>query len=233
MLTVFAALIVFIDYFEYETDKYNNYICIDPHLKSNKPSMDIRAYRRIDQEGGRSIKLNYKKIVGIDACEFVEVGTELGEMFVDTGPDLVLVNKKASFSIWDNWTIREVWIICRQTGKKTITQEREIINNLVDCVKADKISETMEGLGEELSYDVVIYFEETDAIVWESTIRVFYSKWGSNIVIDKYCFATNSNIGSIVVDKYRVDSLFDQTCEYIHVDQGSSFYNFLLNSIEH
>ena len=221
VLGVLALLIgaIFIDNFQYETDKYDRYEC-DPHLIWEQDSRYLRAYKKTEENEG-IYKLEYQKLKGVSTKKMVGVKCKnIGSIFESYGRSIVLVNKESGFSIWDDWTIDRISIYndIRHIESSSDDELKSAIAKIInDYYCGINIGNSFENIKDtKTTYELEISFNEEKTVVWKTEVVVKDSDRGRGVYIR--------------LDKY--ESYTNVQSEYITVPQGTVVYQYVLELIE-
>ena len=212
-----------------ETTAYIDYAPLPLNITYVEPELDLKQYAYI--EDGLH-KFEYHKLKGLSLGDFVGVNSVRVALFRDDSHKIILANPTNDFSIWDDWSIKEIQIQFEQAGETYVTNGIEVKNDFIRYVK--EIDDTFfeeetsgtdtktekPDLGDSIGggfCDLSVSFQESEYVEWKALIS--YDEYPNDVYI------IEANI--LLFDPYP-----DVYTEYVEIPMGTPLYDFIVESIK-
>jgi len=225
---------------DFDPQKYISYKCYDYHLQALKTTQfatgdipyataDIPYYNDfLDIEETEKVILS--KIPGVSDDQFVHAS----EISIFNGATAVLQNPNNYIDIWKDWSIKKIEITCVRhitPGKyddvETViiasTSDKVCFSELVDFIsKEHEYDKNPEGYMLDFSnYHIRVFFNESEHIIWDSKIDIWYSYENQNKIIK-----------TIHIDGgKKPDHLIGENCIYVNIDEYPNLHDWIYNAM--
>ena len=209
-----------------ETTEYIDYVPLPLNVTYVEPELDLKQYAYIED---RLHRFEYYKLIGLPLGDFVGVNSVKTALFRDDSHQIILANQSNNFSVWDDWSIKEIRV--EWSKESYVTEDIEVKNDFVRYAKeiddtffdektsgADRQTEKFD-LGDNIGSglcDLSVSFNETDYVEWKA--QIIYEEYSNDV------FEIEAII--LLFDPYP-----DVYMKYIEMPMGTPLYDFIVESI--
>lgn len=223
------------------TEKYSNYVCIDPNLtfvksKATRLREYMDAYSTSPEYNDS--RFEYYQIDGFHTNELIGARVTIQTLFRNDTTGLILIDPQHEFSTFNDWSVKKISIMgggdilssCEssnvlasfsETAKYATGLVAQKYNSGKEATTAETHerveSETNQNLGDPIdraSYGIEAVFNETEIITWEADVFITVYE------------------GDLIYMGLRVD-YFDyyprKQTEYVNIPEGTPLYDYILN----
>ena len=191
---------------------YADYECRDCHLKCLEEDETKGQYYK--EVGDTQYRIRYRCIE--DISDEILISAEIYEvMSLADSRYVILQEPKNMLNIVKDWTIEEISLYCSDLSQSIARTTEEVvkqdIKEFLDNVENAEVNETGK---EETEMYLRLSFEESKAIVWDSSIKI--CKGNEGIVI-------TTEIG-------RLDQFYKEQLREVIINPESELYKFIYNA---
>ena len=203
-----------------ETDIYQDYTCVSPHLKwDESQAKDTHSYMKVlGTDDVRSHTMEYYIISGLSERDFI--GADINT-YVFPRSKLVMVSPELDFSLWNDWSIKEIAFFNGEGLLETVT-DINTISDFKEFIKSKDIGKVYESgdsdkaVVKKDSVRIIVYFNEAESVYWESYIYTVHYD-GGNVHV------------SIEIQEF--DDYPHTKDIYVEIPSGNHFYESVVSAV--
>ena len=226
-----------------DAEKYRSYVCYDGRLTCLKVGsfFDSINVTNIDGSIEETLKISYRKIRGESDEQFIYANVF---RFLDGNYKAVMQNPDNHIDVWKDWTVEKIEVFYQSSYEpkksKTAriptkivssTQSADAIAELTEIVVSEKSSgkieipkgykneDYREDVEQHYYFYIRVHFNESDNIIWDTRIEVYYSEELQDRII--------------VMDNTKTPAFYynRENKEYI-IDKNTELFSWLNEAIE-